>query len=388
MTDSSGANSTGSYSFPGVNTNLGSMTPDPYTMDPDLEMDHNRVKGLGGGLGSRAPVLGEASSYTKTIDMHTLTFGVIGGGLNVAHREVRDSFAKAMEKAKGVLESYKEALPTLAKNVEEAHKASQAKPPGDEGPPPPGGDPGPFGPGGIKPPGGLGDLPKPPGMGDLPKPPGTGDLPKPPGMDDLPKPPGMDDLPKPPGTGDLPKPPGTGDLPKPPGMDDLPKPPGTGDLPKPPGMDDLPKPPGVGDLPKPGGLDDKDLKTQLAGYDPKQAVQDALANIRQPGTSDLRLPGTDGLTTDQRGLGGGYRTGSGGSFPGGAGGASGMNLGRGPGVPGAGALGAGGMPMMPMTPMGGAGGEGDKDRERSTWISQEEDVWGDDGDVAPPVIGS
>ncbi|WP_214414289.1 WXG100 family type VII secretion target [Sphaerisporangium fuscum] len=50
-----------------------------------------------------------------------------------------------------------------------------------------------------------------------------------------------------------------------------------------------------------------------------------------------------------------------------------------------GAAGVGGMPYMPMN--GGAGGEGNKDRERATWLSEDdESVWGGDQEVAPGVI--
>lgn len=51
-------------------------------------------------------------------------------------------------------------------------------------------------------------------------------------------------------------------------------------------------------------------------------------------------------------------------------------------------LGNGGMPFMP--PMGGApgaGGQQDRDRERTTWLAEDEDVWGTDPDCAPAVIG-
>jgi len=39
--------------------------------------------------------------------------------------------------------------------------------------------------------------------------------------------------------------------------------------------------------------------------------------------------------------------------------------------------------------MGGHGGgsEGEEERERSTWLTEDDDVWGGDGDTAPPVIG-
>jgi hypothetical protein len=70
-------------------------------------------------------------------------------------------------------------------------------------------------------------------------------------------------------------------------------------------------------------------------------------------------------------------------------------MGAGPGAFGPGALGKnalggkGGMAGMGM-PMGGArgGGSGDQnEHERSTWLTEDEDVWGGDDDTAPPVIG-
>ncbi|MGV9772955.1 hypothetical protein [Streptosporangium sp. NPDC003464] len=377
---SSGANPYGAYGLPNANTKPGVV--DPRMMDPGFKMEHDRVIGLGDSMGKRAPVMTELSGRTRAIDMHVLTFGVIGGGLNVAHREVRDSAADALTKAKDVLESWKKALDGVVANAKEAHKASSAAPPEEKG--------GPELPtGGIKPakfdPKDLGD----PKFGDLPKSPSEDDLLKP--LDDLKKPPyddGLDDLKKPPyddGLDDLKKPPYDD------GLDDLKKPPYDDDLPKPPSEDDLPKPPGAGDLPKTpnfddgtqgrNGLDDP-LKTQLAGYDPKQSIADALANTpRTPNISDLRAPGTDGSSTG--GLGTGNRAGVG-SFAGGvnAGPGAGAGLGRGLGA----GLGAGGMPMMPMAPMAGGMGEGDKDRDRSTWLSEDESVWGGDGDVAPAVI--
>ena len=48
-------------------------------------------------------------------------------------------------------------------------------------------------------------------------------------------------------------------------------------------------------------------------------------------------------------------------------------------------FGGGGMPMMPG--MGGGGGQQDKERERTTWLDEDEEVWGTDPDLAPAVIG-
>jgi hypothetical protein len=41
---------------------------------------------------------------------------------------------------------------------------------------------------------------------------------------------------------------------------------------------------------------------------------------------------------------------------------------------------------MPFMPMGAGGGEGDSERERSTWLIEDENVWGGDTPVAPTVI--
>lgn len=49
------------------------------------------------------------------------------------------------------------------------------------------------------------------------------------------------------------------------------------------------------------------------------------------------------------------------------------------------ARGAGYMPMMPMA--GGMGGQSQQDRERSAWLTEDEDIWESDDDVAPPLIG-
>jgi hypothetical protein len=47
----------------------------------------------------------------------------------------------------------------------------------------------------------------------------------------------------------------------------------------------------------------------------------------------------------------------------------------------------GGMPFMPMGGMGGGQSNQDKERERTTWLAEEEEVWGTDPDVAPAVVG-
>jgi hypothetical protein len=52
----------------------------------------------------------------------------------------------------------------------------------------------------------------------------------------------------------------------------------------------------------------------------------------------------------------------------------------------AGAAGRGGMPMMPMMPPGG-GRDSGKNRSRTAYLPEDDDIWGTGIAVAPPVIG-
>jgi uncharacterized protein YukE len=114
-----------------------------------------------------------------------------------------------------------------------------------------------------------------------------------------------------------------------------------------------------------------------------------------PGSGDLGgAGGTDLAGFHAPGGGGGLGGGLGGDPMGGA---AGGGLAGGPGAlggaggglgAGAGAGGAGaGMAGRGMMPMMGGHGQGEKERERSTWLTEDEDVWGGDGDAAPPMIG-
>ncbi|PPK70916.1 hypothetical protein V5P93_002775 [Actinokineospora auranticolor] len=136
-----------------------------------------------------------------------------------------------------------------------------------------------------------------------------------------------------------------------------------------------------------------------------------------PGSTPGSLPGVD-LNAEQLGklaegagggaggldawgaAGGGAGVGSDGAFGSGSGEGWSDWSGRG-GDAGAGAGGPGsvdgredqrgGMPFMPpmMGGMGGAGGAGreEKERERTTWLSEDEKVWGTDTDIGDGVIG-
>ncbi|MEV4891527.1 hypothetical protein AB0K48_19310 [Nonomuraea sp. NPDC055795] len=355
---------------------MSSAVPDPKTKDSGFEMKPEQVKNIGGQIGGRGGDFTTLSNRTKVIDMPPFTFGVVGAGVNVAHRGTVDKAAKALVDGKEVVESYKKALKDVADHVNQAHEASKL----DKGPP---GGPEikpPTGPGGIKPPAGPGFDPK--GLDKMGGP-GPNDM-KMPGPDDIKSP---DDLgKKPPPIDDLPKPDDIKDPTKP----DVPQIPQTPapqapDI-KTPGLDDPNNRPGGTPGLDTSGLDKKlqDAKTDLAGVDPKVPGLDNLDNLanRPPGLPDGRVPGaptstgTGGFSSGENGLG---RGGAGG---GGLGGANGMgSIAK--------ALNGGGMPMMPMAPMGGAGagGDGNQDRERSTFLTEDEGVWGGDEDIAPPVLG-
>jgi hypothetical protein len=121
------------------------------------------------------------------------------------------------------------------------------------------------------------------------------------------------------------------------------------------------------------------------------------------------LPGAGG--TDLAGAGGGIGPdpfGAGGLGGGAGGAAGGLGAGAG-GGPGAGVLGMGAPGSAgagrsrsagenrgtggraglgaPMGAGGGQGGNDEEERERSTWLTEDEDVWSADGDITPPVIG-
>lgn len=203
-------------------------------------------------------------------------------------------------------------------------------------------------------------------------------------------PPGSPKMPGGPGgPGDMPGGPGgPGDMSGGPG--------GPGDLPGGPGN----PPGGPGDLPggpngpgnPPGGPGGPDLPGGPGGYGGGGGPGTDLASMPPGGGPPGLGGGGGGLPPGgPPGLGGGGLGGGPGAGPGGPGlGAGPGAFGAGPGAFGKNALGAkGGMGGMGM-PMGagarGGGGDGNE-HERSTWLTEDEDVWGGDDDTAPPVIG-
>jgi hypothetical protein len=121
---------------------------------------------------------------------------------------------------------------------------------------------------------------------------------------------------------------------------------------------------GVGGIGSPGGLGSGGLGTGGLG---SGGGPGGLGSGLGPGAGG----GAFGAGTAGAGAGGGRAGGSG---------AGGRAAGAGTGRGGTG-TGVAGSPMH-----GGRGGE-QEERERSTWLTEDEDVWGGDTDAPPPVIG-
>jgi hypothetical protein len=150
-----------------------------------------------------------------------------------------------------------------------------------------------------------------------------------------------------------------------------------------------------------GGLDDpyaagsslagSGLGGGLSGFDPN-ALGGASVGGSQSGLGAGLGAGALGATgLGAGGLAGGLGAGRGGAGRAGAGGAGLL------GGPGAGGMAGSGMAAEGavagrggMVPMHGAAGhgEGEEERERSTWLMEDDDVWGCGGDAPPPVITS
>ncbi len=323
----------------------------------------DKLDQLGNDFGGRAGDVGALAERTGAIGIDPPAFGVLGIGLNSAHDQARNNAVEALRAGKAVIESWNKALKDANTNYKNADDSSGAKD-GDGGGRFGGGDLGGLGGGlgggglpggGLGMPGAGGAVPDPklPDPGAL-DPSGTG--PK------LPDPGALD----PSGTG--PKLPDPGAL-DPAGADPKLPDPRTLD-PAATGLD--PNGP-ANNLARQGlGLDDP-TRTALSAYNPGDGTGNG--TVAQP-----RLPGTT-WAEDSQGPGSPVR----GGFSAGTGGGGAVPLG---GVRGSGAGGAGGVPMMPlMPPGGGPGGEQGKEREKSTWMSEDEGVWGGDEDIAPPVIG-
>jgi hypothetical protein len=319
---------------------------------PGVSFSEERLKALGKDYDTHAGTMENVADQTKAIGVPFPGFGVLGAGLHIAHDRARDSAADALGAGREVLASWRTALETASHTYKAAEDANELPElPGTDFPG--GGLPGGGLPGGGLPGGGLPgtDLPGTdlPG-GGLP----GGGLPG----TDLPG----TDLPG----GGLPG----GGLPG----TDLPGAnlPGTGGVPGSGGLDGrIPGLPGqtATGLPGLGAVDPR--RTDLSAYTPGE-----------PSVPQFKVPDATTWTGDQAGTGTAGR--GGGALPAGAGSGGPGSLQA--GVRGTGAN--GGMPMMPMMPMGGAGtGEQERDRDQTTWLSEDEGVWGGDEDVAPSVIG-
>ncbi|WP_433420226.1 hypothetical protein ACQP1V_07565 [Microtetraspora malaysiensis] len=121
----------------------------------------------------------------------------------------------------------------------------------------------------------------------------------------------------------------------------------------------------------------------LAGYSGPGTLTPPATTLSGP--SSVGFPGSGGSSGS-----GAFGGGSAGIVPGLGGVAGGSSGGgaasRGTGLRGAGAAGANGM-MGAGAHGGGQGREGQADRENSTWLMEDDEVWGEGGSSIPPVLG-
>ena len=223
------------------------------------------------------------------------------------------------------------------------------------------------------------------GIPDGPSTPETPDIPDRPDLEEDPNGP---DIPNPNDPTDPNVPPDCPDDPNNPELPDQPDQPDTSD-PNWPGPDRTPYDPG--DPRYPGGPDGPGNENTGWPGQRDTGTETARTGGGGPGT----ISGGPGGGTIGGGPGGtGVPGGTGaGVAPGMAGGSAGAGgAGAGAGGMGAGAgggAGRGGMGMMPMMGggMGAGAGEGGNEGDRDTWLNEDDDVWGTDGDAPPPVLG-
>lgn len=328
-------------------------------------------------------IYGEAQVKTRK-DTDGMVFGYLP-----ENQEESDKLMKHLKFNEEEEETCRETARELAEKFDEL---KDKFPEGPQGIKVAGGDPsdGNFGGGGGG--GGAGDMPGGPGgPGDMPEGPdgpgGPDDMPEgpdgpdDPGDPDYPDDPEGPDGPDDPEGPDGPDDPGDPDYPDDPGGPDDPNDPDYPDGPDGPDYPDGPDDPTVPGEDDPG--DDYNTDQNPDRWDPSGPSDDADLD----GDTDLsRVDGAGGSP-----VGGGPGTGVGGGGSGGgvstAGGAGVAPAGLGTGG-GAGGRGMGGFGMMPpMMGGGGAGaGGGGADGSRDTWLDEDEDVWGNGDDDAPPSV--
>jgi hypothetical protein len=364
---------------------------------------------------------------------------------NAINTYLRTMLGKIDTPARTHLSLLQTAYDNTRKPLDELYAPTPPTPGGSGNTPPPFGNiPPPALGGDIPPPAGGGDIPPPAGGGDIPPPAGGGDIPPPAGGGDIPPLAGGGDIPPPAGLGDIPPPAGGGDIPPPAGLGDISPPAGFGsDLPPAgSGFDPsdpnsfLPPANGGGNFPPGGNLPGGFIPPPaMLGPNPANGGSGGLVDrngrpITLPDTDSWNPPalgGAGGLPTggdpfdpasfpagggSAMPAGGSDTAGGFGDVPAGAGGADGASsfggtssVGGGEGwsdwsgqdqsdqpdtsgraLPDTGPMGSG-MPMMPpmMPPNGGQNGS--KERERQTWLSEDDKVWGTATGVGNGVIG-
>ncbi|MEV4117061.1 hypothetical protein [Nonomuraea sp. NPDC049695] len=81
-----------------------------------IQFKHGKVEKHGENLADRALQVGKIAQSTEDIHISRPAFGVIGIGLNHAHDSVKDGAVKTLKAAKKALEDYKTALAEMEKN--------------------------------------------------------------------------------------------------------------------------------------------------------------------------------------------------------------------------------------------------------------------------------
>ncbi|GLW05005.1 hypothetical protein Misp01_01350 [Microtetraspora sp. NBRC 13810] len=369
---------------------------------PDVEYREGKIQALGDNYGKLAPGVQVVSDQTKGIDIPFPSFGVVGLGLNGVHAEARRGAASALDAARGALESWQRALRATEKSYAEAEEKNGGGDGGGTG----GGNP--FNVGAPDLSGLNGGMPKIDSAG-FKNPDLSGLDPNGPGI----KGPDLSGLD--PDGPDIKNPdldgldPDGPDI-KNPDLDGLD--PDGPDI-KNPDLDGLdPNGPDIKNpdlsglnpnVPDPNtnvpGFDSDGLRTSLDG------LNDRLSGMNDPLKTDLsefdpsKMPGYDpskvpGLDPNRIGAPGTNVPASWTGQPGTdtltrGGGTGGVMPPEGTGAlrAASGVNGLNGMPMMPMMPgMGGAPNEG-RENESSIPLHEREEVWMDDEDIAPPVLG-
>lgn len=134
-------------------------------------------------------------------------------------------------------------------------------------------------------------------------------------------------------------------------------------------------------MPGSGGLSGSQLGSAAKPYSPSPMPAGSVGAKGFGGSSAFGSAGIDAEAAAAGSPGAQRRSGLG----------SGMSAADAAAARAGGGMGSPGYPMGPMAPMGGgapaAGAPGGQERQRTTWLVEDEDVWGTNPNLAPPMLG-